>query len=68
MQEPALDLPDATRLSDLLLSTRIMNALLDGGITTIGEVRDASDTTLLSFQGLGMGTLQYLRLSLGKRR
>lgn len=68
MQKPALDLPDATRLSDLLLSTRIMNALREGGITTVGEVRDASDATLLSFQDVGKLTLQYLRRSLGQRR
>lgn len=67
MQTPALDLPDATHLSDLLLPTRITNALRDGGITTVGEVRDAPDATLLSFQDLGKVTLQYLRLSLGKR-
>ncbi|MBR1156273.1 hypothetical protein JQ575_37530 [Bradyrhizobium sp. JYMT SZCCT0428] len=44
--------------------TRIRNALNAAGLKTIGEIREASDRTLLSFQDLGRGSLAYLRKTL----
>jgi hypothetical protein len=35
------------------------------GLKTIGEVRETTDETLLSFQDLGRGSVKYLRTTLG---
>jgi DNA-directed RNA polymerase alpha subunit len=59
--DPTSDLPDDTPLEQIQLSARIRNALTDTEFKTIGEVRQASDETLLSFHNLGHGALRYLR-------
>ena len=65
---PTPELPDNTPLECVRFSTRIRNALEFGGLKTVGEVRTASDAVLLSFQGLGRGSVQHLRQTLGPSR
>ena len=43
----------------------IRNVLAAAGLKTIGEVREISDDTLLSFQDFGKGSVALLRESLG---
>jgi DNA-directed RNA polymerase alpha subunit len=62
---PTPELRDDTSIEDVRLSTRIRSALNTAGIKTVGEIREASDATLLSFQGLGPGAVTYLRETLG---
>ena len=62
---PTPELPDDTRIEDVRFSTRIRKALHAAGIMTIGEVRQATDKTLLSLQNLGHGSLDHLRQTLG---
>jgi DNA-directed RNA polymerase alpha subunit len=65
MLYPAPELPDDTQIEDVRFSTRIRNALNAAGIKTVGQVREASDATLLSLQDLGPGSVAYLRETLG---
>src|SRR5450432_969584 len=53
MLYPAPDLPDDTSIENVRFSTRIRNALNGAGMKTIGEIREASDATLLSLQNCG---------------
>jgi DNA-directed RNA polymerase alpha subunit len=62
---PVPGLPDDTPIGSVRFSTRIFNALTGGGITTVGEIRAASDATLISFQDMGPGSVAYLREKLG---
>jgi DNA-directed RNA polymerase alpha subunit len=64
---PALGLPDETPIDNVRFSTRIANALKVAGVKTVGEIRQASDATLLSFQDLGQGSVARLRETLGNR-
>jgi DNA-directed RNA polymerase alpha subunit len=63
---PALGLPDETPIVNVRFSTRIANALNAAGVKTVGEIREASDATLLSFQDLGPGSVARLRETLGR--
>jgi DNA-directed RNA polymerase alpha subunit len=63
--DPTPELPDDTPLDDVDLPMRIRNVLVSAGLITVGEVREISDETLLSFQDLGKGSLVYLRETLG---
>ncbi len=63
---PAPGLPDETLIENVRFSTRIANALSAAGLKVIGEVREASDATLLSFQELGSGSVARLRETLGQ--
>jgi DNA-directed RNA polymerase alpha subunit len=65
MLYPAPELPDDTPIEDVRFSTRIRNALNAAGIKTVGQVREASGATLLSFQDLGPGSVAHLRETLG---
>jgi DNA-directed RNA polymerase alpha subunit len=62
---PGLRLPDETPIENVRFSTRIANALNSAGVKMVGEVRQASDATLLSFQNLGPGSVARLRETLG---
>src|ERR1700712_3143325 len=53
---PAPGLPDETPVGSVRFSTRIANALTGAGITTVGEIRAASDAALISFQDIGAGS------------
>jgi DNA-directed RNA polymerase alpha subunit len=65
MLDPTPELPDNTPVSDVELPTRIRNVLAAAGLKTVGEVREISDDTLLSFQDFGKGSVAFLRETLG---
>ena len=65
MFDPTPKLPDDTLISDVEFPSRIRNALVAAGLQTIGEVRETSDETLLSFQDLGQASVAHLRETLG---
>jgi DNA-directed RNA polymerase alpha subunit len=65
MLDPTPELPDDTLIEDVGFATRIRNALNAAGLKTVGDVREASDATLLSFQDLGQGSVAHLRNTLG---
>jgi DNA-directed RNA polymerase alpha subunit len=65
MLYPAPELPDNTPIENVRFSTRIRNAITAGGLKTVGEIRDASDATLLSLPDLGKGSVAHLRETLG---
>jgi len=55
MLHPAPELPDDTPIENVRISTRVRNALTTAGLKTVGEIRAASDATLLSLPDLGKG-------------
>jgi len=65
MLYPAPELPDNTPIDNVRFSTRIRNALTAAGWRTVGEIREASDATLLGLRDLGKGSVAQLRESLG---
>ena len=62
---PAPELPDDTPVDNVRFSTRIRKAVTGTGWKTVGDIREASDATLLSIQDLGKGSVAYLRETLG---
>ena len=62
---PAPGLPDDTPIENVRFTTRVKNALTHAGVKTIGEIRGASDATLLSFPDMGRESVAYLRDKLG---
>jgi DNA-directed RNA polymerase alpha subunit len=62
---PALGIPGETPIDKVHFSMRITNALNAAGVKTVGEIRQASDATLLSFQDLGSTSVAHLRETLG---
>ena len=62
---PVLELPDDTPIENVRFSTRIRNAVTAVGWKTVGEIREASDATLLGLQELGLGSVTSLRETLG---
>ena len=65
MLYPAPEIPDDTLIENVRLSTRIRNAVKAVGWKTVGEIREASDATLLGLQDLGKGSVAHLRETLG---
>ncbi len=65
MLYPAPELPDHTLVENIRFSTRVRNALAGSGLKTVGEIREASDATLLSLQDLGKTSVTQLRENLG---
>jgi DNA-directed RNA polymerase alpha subunit len=65
MLYPAPELPDDTPIENVRFSTRIRNAVSAVGWKTVGEIREASDATLLGLQDLGPGSVTSLRETLG---
>ena len=65
MFDPTPELPDDTLISDVEFPSRIRNVLVAAGLKTVGEVRETSDETLLSFQDFGKGSVAHLRETLG---
>jgi DNA-directed RNA polymerase alpha subunit len=63
--DPTPELQDDTPIDNVRLSTRIRNALNHAGLKTVGDVRETSDATILSFQDLGPGSVAHLRETLG---
>jgi DNA-directed RNA polymerase alpha subunit len=64
---PAPELPDDTPIDNVRFTTRIRTAVTAAGWKTVGEIREASDATLLSLQDLGKGSVVHLRETLGSR-
>src|SRR6267143_6408905 len=65
MLYPAPELPDDTPIENVRFSTRIRNGVTAVGWQTVGEIREASDATLLGLQDLGPGSVTSLRETLG---
>jgi DNA-directed RNA polymerase alpha subunit len=65
MLDPTPELPDNTLVSQVEFPTRILNALKAAGLSTVGEVREASDEMLVSLPDLGRGSVRHLRQTLG---
>jgi DNA-directed RNA polymerase alpha subunit len=65
MLYPAPELPDDTPIDSVRFSTRIRTALKAAGWKTVGEIREASDATLLRLPDLGNGSVSHLRETLG---
>jgi len=65
MLYPAPEIPDDTPIENVRFSTRIRNALTTAGWKNVGQIREASDATLLSLQDLGKGSVAHLRETLG---
>ena len=65
MLDPTPELLDETRISHVQLPTRMLNALADAGLWSVGEVREASDKMLLSLPDLGADSVTHLRETLG---
>jgi DNA-directed RNA polymerase alpha subunit len=63
--DPTPELSDDTPIENVRFPTRIRNVLAAAGLKTVGEVREVSDDTLLSFNDLGKGSVAYLRETLG---
>ena len=63
--DPTPELPDDTKLERVRLPTRIRNVLDRSGLKTVGDVRELSDETLLSFQDFGKGSVALIRETLG---
>ena len=63
--DPTPELPDDTPIERVRFAPRIQNVLRSEGLKTVGEVRQESDDTLLSFQGFGPKSLAVLREGLG---
>ena len=63
--DPKPELPDHTPIDRVRFPTRIRNVLAASGLKTVGEVRDTTDETLLSFQDLGPVSVKRLRETLG---
>jgi DNA-directed RNA polymerase alpha subunit len=66
MLYPAPNLPNDTPIENVRFSTRIRNAVTAAGWKSVGEIREASDATLLGLQDLGPGSVAHLREKLGK--
>jgi DNA-directed RNA polymerase alpha subunit len=65
MLYPAPELADDTPIKNVRFSTRIRNALNAAGLKSVGEIREASDSTLLSLQNCGESSVAHLRETLG---
>jgi DNA-directed RNA polymerase alpha subunit len=65
MLDPTPELPDDTLITRVQFPTRMLNALAAAGLSTVGDVREASDKMLLSLPDLGQGSLAHLRETLG---
>src|SRR6267378_3980756 len=65
MLYPAPELPDDTPIENVRFSTRIRNSVTAVGWKTVGEIREASDATLLGLPDLGPGSVTSLRETLG---
>jgi len=65
MLDPLPELPDDTLVEVVNLPPRVRNALLLGGIRTVGQARETPDCELLKLANIGKSSLEYLRQSLG---
>src|SRR5579871_4122140 len=66
-KKPLSSLPSDTRLEDVDLPTRVQKALALNGIRTVGDLRELSEATLLTFQDFGHRSVAYVRDLLADR-
>lgn len=57
---------DDTMIAEVQLPTRIRNVLEREGLQTVGEVRETTDATFLSFPDFGPGSVFQIRKTLGE--
>jgi hypothetical protein len=62
---PSPDVPDQTKINDVLLPFRIATILNRAGFRTVGEIRKASDSELLRQPRISHIGVAYLRRTLG---
>lgn len=63
--KPTPELPDDTPIELVRLPSRLANALAVSDLKTVGDVRDASDASLLAYQNFGAKSLDHVRKTLG---
>ncbi len=63
--DPTPELPDETPIERVRFPTRIRNVFSAEGQQTVGQVRETSDATLLSFPDLGPSSVAHVRETLG---
>ena len=62
---PTPEPPDDTPLERVRFPSRIRNVFSVAGLRTVGQVRETSDPTPLSFPDLGPGSVAHIRKALG---
>ena len=62
---PTPELPDDTPIELMDLTPGIQAVLKAEGLKTAGEIRETADDVLLKFRNLGVGSVSYLRETLG---
>ena len=62
---PTPELPDDTPIELMDLTPGIQAVLKAEGLKTAGEIRETADDVLLTFRNLGVGSVSYLRETLG---
>ena len=65
--EPTRDIPDYVRIDGLAMPTRMKNALIRAGLSTVGDVRKAEDSYIVLRRHIGRRSLAYIRKVLGTR-
>jgi DNA-directed RNA polymerase alpha subunit len=63
--DPKPELPDHMPIDRVRFPTRIRNVLTAAGLKTVGEVRETTNETLLTYQNMGPGSIKHLRDTLG---
>ncbi|MGA2999059.1 DNA-directed RNA polymerase subunit alpha C-terminal domain-containing protein [Bradyrhizobium sp.] len=64
--DPTPDLPDDTPIDGIRFPKRIRNVLAAERFKTVGEIREATDKSLIALQDLGPGSVAFLRKTLGR--
>jgi hypothetical protein len=67
MFDPVPKLPDTTLIEMVRFPAIIRNALIAGGLKSIGEIRASPDSELGRMMRIGKESLAYLRKALGAR-
>ena len=62
---PLPEIPDEVRVAELDLPAKLRSALIAAGFATAGEIREAPDERLLQIEGIGKGSVDLLRRTLG---
>jgi hypothetical protein len=65
MFDPAPNLQDDTLIETVRFPTIVRNALISGGLRTIGDIRARPDGELRRMRGIGPGRLSFLRKTFG---
>ena len=64
-EDVKIDVPDTETQDDSLdslgLADKLKNSLIDGGITTVSQLKETSDADILSIKGVGAAALRKLK-------